>query len=103
MSELVLPRTVRGLLDVQTIARPDAVYALALDIGDGGEQAQSGIQFAAMAQYCAQVVMKNTFMVVKNSQPIIAWKLAPLFLPCARLSKEALLSSGQILNTSKKG
>ena len=55
MSELVLPRTVRGLLDVQTIARPDAVYALALDIGDGGEQAQSGIQFAAMAQYCAQV------------------------------------------------
>ena len=47
MSELVLPRTVRGLLDVQTIARPDAVYALALDTGDGAQQAQRSISFAA--------------------------------------------------------
>ena len=66
MSELVLPRTVRGLLDVQTIARPDAVYALALDIGDGGEQAQSGIHFAAMAQYCAQAA---TLLIGQGLQP----------------------------------
>jgi hypothetical protein len=33
---------------------------------------------------CAQVAMKNTFMVVKNLQRTIAWKLAPLFLPYDR-------------------
>ena len=66
MSELVLPRTVRGLLDVQTIARPDAVYALALDTGDGAQQAQSSISFAALEQHCAQVA---TLFIGQGLQP----------------------------------
>ena len=55
MSQAVWPRTVRALLEVQTTARPDALYALALDSEEGGKQAPSSIGFAALAQYCAQV------------------------------------------------
>ena len=38
MSQALLPRTVRALLEVQTSARPDALYALALDTGDATAQ-----------------------------------------------------------------
>ena len=47
MSEDLLPRTVRALLEVQTTARPEALYALALDAGDANAQSPSSVTDAA--------------------------------------------------------
>jgi long-chain acyl-CoA synthetase len=59
MSQDLLPRTVRALLEVQTTARPDALYALALDAGDANAQSPSHVpatmRFAQLSQYCGQV------------------------------------------------
>ena len=66
MSQALLPRTVRALLEVQTAARPDALYALAVDGGEGDGQAPNSICFAALAQYCAQVA---TLLLGQGLQP----------------------------------
>ena len=66
MSQAFLPRTVRALLEVQTSARPDALYALAVDAGEGDGQAPNRIRFAALAQYCAQVA---TLLLGQGLQP----------------------------------
>ena len=66
MRQLVWPRTVRALLEVQTSARPDALYALAVDAGEGDGQAANSIRFAALAQYCDQVA---TLLLGQGLQP----------------------------------
>ena len=66
MSQALLPRTVRALLEVQTMARPDALYAMALDTGEGTAAAQSAISFAQLSHHCGQVA---TLLLGQGLQP----------------------------------
>ena len=55
MSIVQLPRTVRALLETQVQARPEAVYALALDMDARQVAPQSQISFGQLARYGRQV------------------------------------------------